>query len=59
LVEERPAALVCDPGDPSRRPIYFVLLAWAGGELVEIGDFGFARYAIEGSGLLALGGAAC
>jgi RNA polymerase sigma-70 factor, ECF subfamily len=52
LVEGRPAALVCHPDDPSRRPMYFVLLSWAGDGLVNIRDFHFARYAIEGAELL-------
>src|SRR5215468_4151811 len=30
LVDRRPAVLVRDPGDPSLRPAYFVLLDWAG-----------------------------
>jgi len=55
LVDGRPAALVRDPGDSSGRPAYFVLLQWAGGGLVTIRDFRFARYAIEGAGLVVLG----
>jgi RNA polymerase sigma-70 factor (ECF subfamily) len=45
---------VRDPGDPSGAPIYFVLLDWAGGQLVSIRDFRYARYATEGAELLAL-----
>jgi RNA polymerase sigma-70 factor (ECF subfamily) len=55
LVDGRPAALVLDPGDSSGRPTYFVLLEWAGDGLVNIRDFRFARYAIEGAELLVLG----
>jgi RNA polymerase sigma-70 factor, ECF subfamily len=55
LVDRRPAALVFDPGDSSGRPTYFVLLEWAGEGLVNIRDFRFARYAIEGAELLVLG----
>ena len=55
LVDGRPAALVFDPGDSSGRPTYFVLLEWAGEGLVNIRDFRFARYAIEGAELLVLG----
>ena len=55
LVDRRPAALVFDPGDSSGRPTYFVLLEWAGDGLVNIRDFRFARYAIEGAELLVLG----
>jgi RNA polymerase sigma-70 factor, ECF subfamily len=55
LVDGRPAALVFDPGDTSGRPTYFVLLEWAGDGLVNIRDFRYARYAIEGAELLVLG----
>jgi RNA polymerase sigma-70 factor, ECF subfamily len=55
LVDGRPAALVFDPGDSSGRPTYFVLLEWSGDGLVNIRDFRFARYAIEGAELLVLG----
>jgi len=55
LVDGRPAALVFDPGDKSGRPTYFVLLEWGGDGLVNIRDFRFARYAIEGAELLVLG----
>ncbi len=55
LVDRRPAALVFDPGDSSGRPTYFVLLEWGGDGLVNIRDFRFARYAIEGAELLVLG----
>ena len=55
LVDGRPAALVFDPGDSSGRPAYFVLLEWGGDGLVNIRDFRFARYAIEGAELLVLG----
>jgi RNA polymerase sigma-70 factor (ECF subfamily) len=55
LVDGRPAALVFDPGDSSGRPTYFVLLEWASDGLVNIRDFRYARYAIEGAELLVLG----
>jgi RNA polymerase sigma-70 factor, ECF subfamily len=55
IVEGRPAALVYHPGDPSGRPLYFVLLRWAGDGLVDIRDFRVARYAIEGAELVVLG----
>jgi RNA polymerase sigma-70 factor (ECF subfamily) len=55
LVDGRPAALVFDPGDSSGRPTYFVLLEWGGDGLVNIRDFRYARYAIEGAQLLVLG----
>ena len=55
LVDGRPAALALDPSDSSGRPTYFVLLEWGGDGLVNIRDFRFARYAIEGAELLVLG----
>jgi RNA polymerase sigma-70 factor, ECF subfamily len=51
LVERRPAALVRDPGDPSQRPAYFVLLDWTGASVVNIRDFRFASYVIDGAEL--------
>jgi len=54
LVDGRPAALALDPSDSSGRPTYFVLLEWGGDGLVNIRDFRFARYAIEGAELLVL-----
>ena len=54
LVDGRPAALALDPSDSSGRPTYFVLLEWSGDGLVNIRDFRFARYAIEGAELLVL-----
>ena len=55
LVDGHPAALALDPSDSSGRPTYFVLLEWGGDGLVNIRDFRFARYAIEGAELLVLG----
>jgi RNA polymerase sigma-70 factor, ECF subfamily len=52
LVDGRAAALVYYLGDQTGRPMYFVLLKWAGDGLVNIRDFHFARYAIEGAELL-------
>jgi RNA polymerase sigma-70 factor (ECF subfamily) len=54
LVDRCPAILVCDPDDRSGRPKYFIVLEWAGGTIVTIRDFLFARYAIEGAELLML-----
>ena len=51
LVDGRPAMLVCNPSDPSRTPAYFILLQWAGGKVVNIRDFYFARYATDGAEL--------
>jgi RNA polymerase sigma-70 factor (ECF subfamily) len=52
LVEGRPAVLVHDPGQPSGPPIYFMLLSWADGRLLEIRDFRYARYAVEDAELI-------
>jgi RNA polymerase sigma-70 factor, ECF subfamily len=51
LVECHPAALVRDPGDPSRSPAYFMLLEWTGDKVSAIRDFRHARYATEGAEL--------
>jgi RNA polymerase sigma-70 factor (ECF subfamily) len=51
LVDWRPALLVRDPGSPSLRPTYFVLLDWEGERVVNIQDFRFARYATEAAEL--------
>jgi RNA polymerase sigma-70 factor, ECF subfamily len=55
LVDGHPAALVRNPADMLGQPTYFVLLEWTSDGLVNIRDFRFARYAIEGAELLALG----
>lgn len=55
LVEGHPAVLVREPGAPVEKPTYFVLLEWAGGALVHIRDFRYARYATEGAELVVLG----
>jgi RNA polymerase sigma-70 factor (ECF subfamily) len=44
LVEGRPAVLVNDPADPSGIPLYFVLVEWAGENVLKIRDFRYARY---------------
>jgi RNA polymerase sigma-70 factor, ECF subfamily len=54
LVDARPAALVLDPGDLSARPVYFVLLQWAGDRVANIRDFHFARYVTDGAELVIL-----
>ncbi|HLL28238.1 MAG TPA: RNA polymerase sigma factor [Xanthobacteraceae bacterium] len=51
FVDRRPALLVRDPADPSAPPVYFILLEWAGGDVVNIRDFRHAPYAIEGAEL--------
>jgi RNA polymerase sigma-70 factor, ECF subfamily len=55
FVDRRPAILVRDPGDASGAPTYFVLLDWAGDQLIGIRDFRHARYATDGAELLVLG----
>jgi RNA polymerase sigma-70 factor (ECF subfamily) len=54
FVDRRPAILVRRPDDPGR-PAYFVLLEWAGDNVVTIRDFRHARYATDGAEMLALG----
>jgi RNA polymerase sigma-70 factor, ECF subfamily len=49
LVDGRPAVLVRAPDDPKAAPKYFMLLAWAGDRIVNIRDFRFARYVIDGA----------
>jgi RNA polymerase sigma-70 factor, ECF subfamily len=53
LVDRRPAVIVHDPDQPSGPPIYFMLLDWAGGRLLEVRDFRYARYAVEDAELIA------
>ncbi len=43
-VEKRPAILVFDPQDLSRRPRYFILIEWANGEVVLIRDYRHVDY---------------
>jgi RNA polymerase sigma-70 factor, ECF subfamily len=55
LVDGRPAVLVRDPANnPEAQPSYFVLLEWEGDRLVNIRDFRFALYAIDGAELAML-----
>jgi RNA polymerase sigma-70 factor (ECF subfamily) len=55
IVEGRPAALVHLPDGPRDQPAYFVLLEWADGRLLQIRDFHFARYAVEGAVMVLAG----
>jgi RNA polymerase sigma-70 factor, ECF subfamily len=55
LIDGRPAVLVRTPGDPTARPVYFILLAWDGDKIAGIRDFRFARYAIDGAEIVAPG----
>ncbi|MGZ3530906.1 MAG: sigma-70 family RNA polymerase sigma factor [Vulcanimicrobiaceae bacterium] len=54
LVDGRPAIVVSSPGDPSRTPLYFVLLEWARGRVLTIRDFRYARYAMSGADIMLL-----
>jgi RNA polymerase sigma-70 factor (ECF subfamily) len=47
LVEGRPAILVFDPGKPSARPDYFMLLQWSADKVATIRDFRHASYVVE------------
>lgn len=49
LVDGRSAALVYDLEGASGEPAYFVLLNWNSQGLIDIRDFRYARYAIEGA----------
>jgi RNA polymerase sigma-70 factor (ECF subfamily) len=51
FVDRCPAMLVYDADDPDQRLKYFVLLAWAGEQVVGIRDFFSARYAMDGAEL--------
>jgi RNA polymerase sigma-70 factor (ECF subfamily) len=49
FVDRRPAILFYLRDDPARRPVHFVLLDWTGDQLINIRDFLFAPYAMEGA----------
>jgi len=55
FVDRRPAMLVFDREDPAGGPAYFVLIDWRAGKIGAIRDFLFARYALDGAELFALG----
>ena len=55
LVDRHPAILVCDLNDPAARPMYFILLEWAGDGLARIRDFRYARYVLDGAEITMLG----
>jgi RNA polymerase sigma-70 factor (ECF subfamily) len=54
FVDGRPALLVRNPANLSARPVYFVLLEWAGDRLVNIRDFRHAPYVTDGAELVVL-----
>lgn len=49
LVEGRPAILVFDPGAPSPRPKYFMLVQWSADKVATIRDFRNASYVTDGA----------
>ena len=49
LVENRPAILVFDPGEPNSGPKYFMLLQWSADKVSTIRDFRHAPYIIDGA----------
>jgi RNA polymerase sigma-70 factor (ECF subfamily) len=49
LVDRRPAIIVRDPGDPSGKPAYFLLLGWTDVHVATIRDFRHARYVTDGA----------
>ena len=54
FVDGRPALLVRNPANLSARPFYFVLLEWAGDNIVGIRDFRHAPYVTEDAELVVL-----
>jgi RNA polymerase sigma-70 factor (ECF subfamily) len=54
-VDGRAAILMFDPNDPAGPPTYFILLEWRNERVAAIRDFLFARYAVEGADIVALG----
>ncbi|MCD6073877.1 MAG: polymerase subunit sigma-70 [Rhodospirillales bacterium] len=51
-VDGQPAILALEHDKPSEKPAFFVLLEWADGQIVNIRDFIFAKYAIESADLV-------
>ena len=51
FVERRPAIVASTTADASGESRYFILLDWAGGKVMDIRDFRYARYAVEGAEL--------
>jgi RNA polymerase sigma-70 factor (ECF subfamily) len=49
FVDRRPALIVRDPRDATRRPAYFMLLRWTDAGVAAIRDFRHAPYVIEGA----------
>jgi RNA polymerase sigma-70 factor (ECF subfamily) len=51
LVEGRPAVVVLDPARPASLPLYFMLIDWQDGRLLNVRDFRYARYVVDGAEL--------
>ena len=51
LVEGRPAVVVLDPAQPAGLPLYFMLIDWQDGRLLNVRDFRYARYVVDGAEL--------
>lgn len=49
LVEGRPAVVVLDPAQPAGSPVYFMLIDWRDGRLLNVRDFRYARYVVDGA----------
>lgn len=54
-VEGQPAMLVFDGTGPMDRPAHFVLIGWSDSRIIEIRDFLFAPYVLEGINWVQLG----
>ena len=51
LVEGQPAVVVLDPDQPTGPPLYFMLIDWRDGHLLNVRDFRYARYVVDGAEL--------
>ena len=51
LVEGRPAVVVLDPAQRAGLPVYFMLIDWRDGRLLNVRDFRYARYVVDGAEL--------
>lgn len=49
LVEGRPAVVVLDPARPAGPPSYFMLIDWQDDRLLNVRDFRYARYVVDGA----------
>ena len=51
LVEGQQAVVVLDPDQPTGPPLYFMLIDWRDGRLLNVRDFRYARYVVDGAEL--------